>query len=119
KCCYFQCTLEAAQVQEALGPYYQVVDSSYKLTRFCDGEVVKAGCNKATGMERYLEAVGLSREDSIAFGDGPNDLEMLAYAHTGVCMGNGTDRTKAVADLVCGRVDEDGLYNAFLDLGLI
>lgn len=119
KCCYFQCELDAAAVQEALGSYYQVVDSSYKLTRFCDGEVVKAGCNKATGMAKYLEAADMEREECIAFGDGPNDLEMLAYAHIGVCMGNGTDQTKAVADMVCGPIDEDGLYNAFLELGLI
>lgn len=119
KCCYFQCTMEAEEVQKALGPYYQVVDSSYKLTRFCDGEVVKEGCNKATGMEKYLEAAGIPHEDCIAFGDGPNDLEMLEYAHLGVCMGNGTDRTKAVADMVCGRIDEDGLYNAFRKLELI
>ena len=119
KCCYFRCRKDAAVVQRELGSYFQVVDSSYKLTRFCDGEIMKAGVNKATGISRYLEAAGIDREDCIAFGDGPNDIEMLEYAHTGVCMGNGTDRTKAVADLVCGRIDEDGLYNAFLGLGLI
>lgn len=119
KCCYFRCPLPAAEVQDALGDYYQVVDSSYKVSRFCDGEVVKAGCNKATGMEKYLEAAGMDHEACIAFGDGPNDLEMLEYAHIGVCMGNGTDQTKAVADMVCGNIDEDGLYNAFRELNLI
>ena len=70
-------------------------------------------------MEKYLEHVGVPHEDSIAFGDGPNDLEMIQYAHTGVVMGNGTDRLKALADRVCGRIDEDGIYNGFQELGLI
>ena len=119
KCCYFQCPKPAADVQRELGDYFQVVDSSYKLTKFCDGEIIKAGVNKATGMARYLEAAGVPHEDSIAFGDGPNDLEMIQYAHTGVVMGNGTDRLKALADRVCGRIDEDGIYNGFKELGLI
>ena len=119
KCCYFECKLDAEQMQEELGDYFYVVDSSYKLTRFCDGEISKAGVTKAFGMEQYLKAAGVPHEDSIAFGDGPNDLEMLQYAYIGVCMGNGTDRMKAVADRVCGRIDEDGLYHEFKALGLI
>ncbi|MBQ3327542.1 MAG: HAD hydrolase family protein, partial [Clostridia bacterium] len=119
KCCYFQCPLEADVVQRELGPAYYVVDSSYKVSRFCDGEINKAGVTKALGMEKYLEHVGVPHEDSIAFGDGPNDLEMIQYAHTGVVMGNGTDNLKALADRVCGRIDEDGIYNGFQELGLI
>ena len=119
KCCYFQCPKPAAEVQAELGDYFQVVDSSYKITKFCDGEINKAGVNKGTGMAKYLEAAGVPQEDSIAFGDGPNDIEMIQYAAIGVCMGNGTEQTKAVADRICGRVDEDGIYNEFKALGLI
>ncbi len=119
KCCYFQCPKEAVEVQADLGDYYQVVDSSYKITRFCDGEICKNGVNKATGMAKYLEAAGVPHEDCIAFGDGPNDLEMIQYAALGVCMGNGTDSLKALADRICGNIDEDGIYNEFKALGLI
>ena len=70
-------------------------------------------------MRRYLEYSGISREDTLAIGDGPNDLEMLQYAATGVAMGNAADSLKAAADLVTGCVDEDGLYQAFEQLGLI
>lgn len=119
KCCYFECRKPAADVQAELGDYYQVVDSSYKLTRFCDGEVCREGVNKATGMAHYLEAIGVPHADSIAFGDGPNDLEMISYAAVGVCMGNGTDSLKAVADRICGAIDQDGLALEFEALGLI
>ena len=119
KCCYFSCPKPAEEVEKDLGGYFAVVDSSYKVTRFCDGEINLHGVNKATGMAAYLEAAGVPVEDSIAFGDGPNDTEMITYAGLGVVMGNGTDQLKALADRVCGRIDEDGLYNEFLALGLI
>lgn len=119
KCCYFNCKKPAEVVQEELGDYYQIVDSSYRLTRFCDGEICRAGVNKATGMQRYLEYTGIPHEDSIAFGDGPNDFEMVEYAATGVCMGNGVDGLKLIADKVCRRIEEDGLYEAFREMKLI
>lgn len=37
---------------------------------------------------RVLEEIGIPREDSIAFGDSPNDLDMLEWAGLGVAMGN-------------------------------
>ena len=52
-------------------------------------------------------------------GDGPNDLEMLQYAGTGVAMGNAMEALKAAADLVTDDVNRDGLYHAFERLRLI
>lgn len=119
KCCYFHCTTPADRVQADLGPYYTVIDSSFRISRFCDGEVTISGVNKASGMEKYLAHVGLSREDSIAFGDGPNDIEMVEFAAVGVAMGNAVRPLKDAADRVCGHIEEDGLYNEFKALGLI
>lgn len=36
-----------------------------------------------------------------------------------VCMGSGGEEDKAAADYVTAGVDEDGLYKAFVYLGLI
>ena len=44
---------------------------------------------------------------------------MLEYCAYGVAMGSGGEEIKAMADLVTDGVDEDGLYNAFVKLGLI
>ena len=62
--------------------------SSFQLINSSDGEVTVRGIDKAYGMEQYLRYAGIRREDSAAFGDGPNDLGMLEYAGTGVAMGN-------------------------------
>jgi hydroxymethylpyrimidine pyrophosphatase-like HAD family hydrolase len=57
--------------------------------------------------------------DTIAIGDGCNDIEMLDLCATGVAMGNASDIVKAHADIVTDRIDNDGLYKAFETLGLI
>lgn len=83
------------------------------------GEMNNAGITKASGIDEYLAYVGASIEDTIAFGDSANDLEMLEHAYVAVTMGNGTEAAKAAADFVTTDVDKDGIYSAFLKLGLI
>ena len=83
------------------------------------GEMNNAGVTKASGIDEYLSYVGASIEDTIAFGDSANDLEMLEHANIAVTMGNGTDAAKKAADFVTTDVDKDGIYNAFVRLGLI
>ena len=61
----------------------------------------------------------MAREDSIAIGDGPNDLQMMEYAGVGVAMGNAKEEVKKLADMVTSDVAEDGIYHAFEKLGLI
>ena len=56
---------------------------------------------------------------TIGFGDSMNDLEMIQTVGTSVCMDNGSPRLKEMSDIVCPSVQEDGLYRAFRDLGLI
>ena len=69
--------------------------------------------------QRYLEYVGIPREDSIAIGDGPNDLQMMDYAGIGIAMGNAREEVKKRADMVTSHIDEDGLYHALDRLGLL
>ena len=83
------------------------------------GEMTKMGVNKATGMQRLMDELKIGREDTIAFGDGPNDVEMLQFAGTGVAMGNAIPAVKQYADMVTDKIDEDGLYHAFERLHLL
>lgn len=75
-------------------------------------DVFRKGQSKAGGIEAILKKEGISWDDVIVFGDSTNDVEMLRRAGLGVCMGNGCQEAKAAADLVCGRIDEDGLAGA-------
>ena len=82
-------------------------------------DVNPAGLSKAEGIEKILGIIGASREETIAFGDGGNDVEMLEYAGTGVAMGNAMDEVKSKADYVTLSVDEDGISHAFRHFGLL
>ena len=76
-------------------------------------DIISRSGGKAAGIRAYLEHTGIDREDTVAFGDGENDIEMLEYVRIGVAMGNGGDRLKACADYVTSSVDEDGIATAF------
>ncbi|WP_205601123.1 Cof-type HAD-IIB family hydrolase [Virgibacillus sp. Bac330] len=83
----------------------------------CD--VIPLGGSKAIGVEKLIEASGLAFEDTFAFGDGLNDMQMLQEIGTGVAMGNAVSDLKAVADYITEDVDKDGLANGLKHLGLI
>ncbi|GHD11149.1 HAD family hydrolase [Zhihengliuella salsuginis] len=65
--------------------------------------------NKAIALERYAEELGLRREEVAAFGDMPNDLEMLSWAGLGCAMGSGHKLAKKAAAAVTGTLEDDGV----------
>ncbi len=64
---------------------------------------------KATGLAEVAGRLGVDVADVIAFGDMPNDLEMLRWAGHGVAMGNAHPALHEVADEVTASNGEDGL----------
>ncbi len=84
-----------------------------------NGEIQCRAFDKGTGVKQIAEKLGVSIEDTIGFGDSMNDLQMLETCGTSVCMENGAESLKKLADYVCPSVTEDGLYQAFKHLGLI
>jgi Cof subfamily protein (haloacid dehalogenase superfamily) len=64
---------------------------------------------KATGLEFLSEHLGFTRERTVAFGDGENDIELVDWAGYGVAVENAHEQVKEVADLVCPSVDEEGV----------
>ena len=64
---------------------------------------------KASGLDFLSRHVGFTRAQTIAFGDGENDVELLEWAGYGVAVENAHERVKAVADLVCPPVQEEGV----------
>ena len=121
KLSYFTSPYLPDKISKDLGGKFYVVDFSVGAVKQDTyfGEMNNVGITKASGIDEYLAYVGASIEDTIAIGDSANDLEMLEHAYVAVAMGNGTDAAKAAADFVTTDVDKDGIYNAFLKLGLI
>ncbi|WP_310603792.1 HAD family hydrolase [Anaerosporobacter sp.] len=98
---------------------FEVTAFSLNIDHSGAGEIGAANINKATGMQIYLDHIGAKREDTIAIGDGPNDSEMIEFAGIGVVMGNAHQQLKDMADLVTTSIDEDGIYNAMKQIGVI
>ena len=49
------------------------------------------GVSKASGLQYVARHLGLSSEDTLAIGDGRNDIEMLRWAGRGVAMGQAVE----------------------------
>ena len=119
KIIFYDAPFSLEKIKSDLLPYFDTVALSLSGTEGVCGEIGRNNIHKATGIRLFLEHVGVAREDSIAIGDGPNDLQMMEYAGIGVAMGNAKEEVKKLADMVTSDVAEDGIYHAFEKLGLI
>ncbi|WP_432789881.1 HAD family hydrolase [Brevibacterium sp. K11IcPPYGO002] len=72
-------------------------------------ELAPFGITKAKTLEDLCDHLGVGRSQVMAFGDMPNDIEMLSWAGHGVAMGNALGSVKAIAAAVTDEVDDDGV----------
>ncbi|RKT51994.1 HAD family hydrolase [Saccharothrix australiensis] len=72
-------------------------------------ELAAPGVTKATGLADVAERLGVAAADVVAFGDMPNDIEMLTWAGHGVAMANAHPDAREAADEVTGPNSEDGV----------
>ena len=75
-------------------------------------DIVAFDNSKARGMEAICQHYGILQEETIAFGDGANDIEMLEWAGIGIAMGNADEGVKKHANIVTTDVDNEGIENA-------
>ncbi|PKI47167.1 hypothetical protein CRG98_032438 [Punica granatum] len=75
-------------------------------------EIVPPGTSKGSGVRMLLDHLGASAEEIMAIGDGENDVEMLELASLGVALSNGSEKAKAVANVIGISNDEDGAADA-------
>ena len=92
-----------------------------RLPRWHDSftDIVCADNSKASGMDVLCRHFGIDMADTIAFGDGGNDIEMLDHSGIAVVMGNAKPRVKEHADFITLTVEEDGITHAAKELGIV
>lgn len=114
----YQVILEANPGEEA---HFEEAFPELAFTRSNDFslDVISQGVSKAVGIQKFIEAIGVKREDTYAFGDSLNDVEMMQYVGTGVAMGNGLPEVKEASDMITDEVSEDGIEKGLKKLGLI
>lgn len=90
-------------------------------TSWCSifADILPNGSDKSVGIDRMIEHFGIKLSETMAFGDGANDVEMLRHVGIGVAMGNASAEVQASADYVTLSVDEDGVAAALRHFGLL
>ena len=72
-------------------------------------DIAQRGNSKGKRLAQWVESLGLSMSDVLAFGDNYNDLSMLENVGLGVAMANADDAIKARAKRVIGTNLEAGI----------
>ncbi len=106
------------EAKSALSDEFNFVIQEVKEHNCINGELVNKAFDKGRGIIKVAEYYNLRLEDTIGFGDSMNDLEMIETVGTSVCMDNGANALKEIADVICPRVEDDGLAKAFAELSL-
>jgi Cof subfamily protein (haloacid dehalogenase superfamily) len=72
-------------------------------------ELSGPGVNKGRIIGELASTWGVTPDDAIAFGDMPNDIEMLRWAGWGVAMANAENEVKLIANEVADHHDSDAV----------
>ena len=75
-------------------------------------EINAVGASKGGALKRLAEQLHIDIEETMAFGDGENDISMLMAAGCGIAMGNAENSVKAAADYVTTSNNEAGVAAA-------
>ncbi len=117
---FYHCSNKTVEeFSKELGHLFDFTPASFGQQDASNGEITCKDINKSFGIRKYIEYQNIAVEDTIAFGDGPNDLDMLSFVGTGVAMGNATKELKARADFITKDIKEDGIAYALKTFGLI
>ncbi|MFS3128403.1 HAD family hydrolase [Nocardioides sp. Bht2] len=71
-------------------------------------DLAPVGISKASGLDHVARMLEIDPADTLAIGDGRNDLEMFGWAGRSVAMGQAVPEVQAAADAVTLPVDEHG-----------
>ncbi|MEV5040447.1 Cof-type HAD-IIB family hydrolase [Microbacterium sp. LMI1x-1-1.1] len=107
------------RAQADLGDRFHVIPGSIPLPGGSNGEIGLRGVNKGSAILRVLDTLGLDVADAIGIGDSWNDAEMFDVVGCPVAMGNADPALKERAGNVTTDVLDDGVWNAFVKLGLV
>ncbi|MCM1226634.1 MAG: HAD-IIB family hydrolase [Clostridium sp.] len=82
-------------------------------------EIVQSGFDKGSAVKIFCRELGVDFEDTVAFGDSMNDIDMFNAVKITAAMKNGEPLLCEKADIICDDIMKDGLYDGFVKAGLI
>ncbi|MGI6011334.1 MAG: HAD family hydrolase [Ruminococcus sp.] len=79
-------------------------------------EISDRRAGKHSGLKYVTEMLHIPPEETAAFGDGDNDVEMLEFAGYGVAVENASEKCRAASSYITKRHDEDGVAYALREI---
>lgn len=79
-------------------------------------DIADYGIHKGTTVQKLQQILGVTAAETMAFGDGYNDIELLAEADYSFAMRNAFEETKAAARFVTGTNDENAVMETVKSL---
>jgi Cof subfamily protein (haloacid dehalogenase superfamily) len=101
------------QIKEEFKGEFEVIHCTVPAFGEDSGELGVPDVHKATAIEILLKHLDLDVKNTIAIGDGLNDIEMFEFCELGIAMGNAKQGLKDIADEITDTHDEGGIYNSF------
>ena len=100
---------------------YMDLFKDYSFIRWDDSAVdmLPEGASKAIGIQKMLDHMNISIENSYAFGDGANDMQMIETVGIGIAMDNAIPELKEIADFVTASCSEDGIMKGLIEVDLL
>ena len=92
-------------------------DSAYvtrSLPHFC--EILDPYAGKESALQWICDQNQINTNETVAFGNGYNDVKMLEWAGIGIAVGDAVLEALAVADIVAPSLEDDGVANVIEDL---
>lgn len=88
--------------------------SSFPITKGVNGnlEMTDENATKGFAIKGLADALNISKENIMCFGDGENDCSMLEYADYSFAMANGNDLAKSTAKFLTDTNDNAGVAKA-------
>ncbi len=106
---------ERIEIEEKIGKTCDVAfASSFPIIKGANGnlEMTDREATKGFAIKGLADALGISKENIMCFGDGENDCSMLQFADYSFAMANGTDLVKSTAKYVTDTNDNGGVAKA-------
>ena len=102
------------RIQEWMG---RLSPDAFESINYCTSnpaflEFFNGKVSKRVAIQKLGELLGISAAETVAIGDGLNDIPMLEYAGLSVAMGNASEKVKAIAHQVVADNDADGVAQA-------
>jgi hydroxymethylpyrimidine pyrophosphatase-like HAD family hydrolase len=95
------------RVVEAFGERITMIRTDRELL-----QIMASGISKAGALETIAQHYGIALAQTLAIGDGENDIEMLCECGVGVAVCNADPRVKQVARWVSGSANSHGVLES-------